>query len=388
MLGYVIYNDGKKWRKEQSWNTWKAIYESPEDFERKKIESYNNAINAYWSRVKDGKLTDVWINNNRVTMDVSSKDDIIKVYPYEDHRFYSRNTSTNEKIKPIEFENEALEGFVLNKKAGGGRYGWNPRQTYCRVYDPRGFEFEITIPNLLYILENTNSIKGKGLEGKLIYGWQGKDLVLVPENAPEFEAMMNYTKIQDGKVWKKDMKLGGIYCNKDNERLVYMGDFFEIGWRGAPSTKKKLWFSCDGKHGHSFIHYAAAVSLKVDTGETAPDFADRMDKLEKETACYTATNGIPEYERVENPEKELEERTTKNNGYSSPAALFIKKGTKFIKFDIYRRNAGGGWGYNRRSEPDNWVYQVSYEGRDTGREFKTIKNITDTFELWQLKTTK
>lgn len=29
------------------------------------------------------------------------------------------------------------------------------------------FEFEITIENLLYILENANPIKGKGLEGEL-----------------------------------------------------------------------------------------------------------------------------------------------------------------------------------------------------------------------------
>ena len=74
------------------------------------------------------------------------------------------------KIEPQEFSNEPTSGFVLNKKVGGYDTGWNHRQTYTRVYDPRGFEFEITIPNLLYILENANSIKGKGLEGDFIYG--------------------------------------------------------------------------------------------------------------------------------------------------------------------------------------------------------------------------
>lgn len=72
------------------------------------------------------------------------------------------------------YDNEPIEGFVLNKKVGGDRYSWNPRQTYTRVYDPRGFEFEITIPNLLWILENCNCIKGKGLEGQFVYGWDGK----------------------------------------------------------------------------------------------------------------------------------------------------------------------------------------------------------------------
>src|SRR5581483_10905297 len=85
----------------------------------------------------------------------------------------SWNSWRNKAIPNEEFDNVPTEGFVLNKKVGGNKYNWNPRQTYSRIYDPRGFEFEITIPNLLYILENTNCIKGKGIEGKLVYGWEG-----------------------------------------------------------------------------------------------------------------------------------------------------------------------------------------------------------------------
>ena len=76
----------------------------------------------------------------------------------------------DEKIEPEDYDNEPTTGFVLNKKVGGYQYHYDMRQTYVRVFDPRGFEFEITIPNLLYILENTSSIKGKGLEGEFVYG--------------------------------------------------------------------------------------------------------------------------------------------------------------------------------------------------------------------------
>ena len=38
-------------------------------------------------------------------------------------------------IEPQEFKNEPTDGFVLNKKAGGYKTGWDVRQTYCRVYD-------------------------------------------------------------------------------------------------------------------------------------------------------------------------------------------------------------------------------------------------------------
>lgn len=48
----------------------------------------------------------------------------------------SWNSWRDEKIEPDDFDNEPTRGFVLNKKVGGDRYGWNPRQTYTRVYDP------------------------------------------------------------------------------------------------------------------------------------------------------------------------------------------------------------------------------------------------------------
>jgi hypothetical protein len=38
-----------------------------------------------------------------------------------------------------------------------------------------GFEFEISIPNLLYILQECTSTKGKGLDGEFVYAWDGKD---------------------------------------------------------------------------------------------------------------------------------------------------------------------------------------------------------------------
>lgn len=68
-------------------------------------------------------------------------------------------------IPSEEFENTPTEGFVLDEKVGGYSTGWNHRDTYVRVYDPRGFEIEIKVPNLLWILEWCSCIRGKGIEG-------------------------------------------------------------------------------------------------------------------------------------------------------------------------------------------------------------------------------
>ncbi len=85
--------------------------------------------------------------------------------------------------------------LCLIKKAGDYSTDWDHRHAYCRVYDPRGFEFEITIENLLYILENANCIRGKGLEGEFVYGWDGKDLVLMPVESPDYKEISEFNKI-------------------------------------------------------------------------------------------------------------------------------------------------------------------------------------------------
>lgn len=137
----------------------------------------------------------------------------------------SWNSWRDKNIQNVEFDNEPTEGFVLNKKVGGTRYSWNPRQTYTRIYDPRGFEFEITIPNLLWILENCNCIRGKGLEGEFVYGWDGTELVLVPVDSPDYKEIQERNRVihSDEFLKAKDLVVGAEYRSLDGGRYVYMG---------------------------------------------------------------------------------------------------------------------------------------------------------------------
>ena len=142
----------------------------------------------------------------------------------------SWNSWRDDKIEPLELENIPTSGFVLNKKAGGYSTGWNHRQTYARIYDPRGFEFEINIPNLLYILEHTNSIKGKGLEGNFIYSWDGKDILLLPTDSPDYQTLKDYNDtIKNKQGFKgKDMINGATYNTIYNNQVVYMGKYKKL----------------------------------------------------------------------------------------------------------------------------------------------------------------
>lgn len=227
---------------------------------------------------------------------------------YYDHKGKLRKETSwqnwrDHKIPNEEFDNNPTEGFVLNKKVGGDRYDWNPRQTYARVHDPRGFEFEITVPNLLYILENTNSIKGKGLEGKFVYGWDAGELLLIPEAAPEYSKYVEFSDVITKSVKAKDLVLGGTYKTNKNEEVVYLGrfDFWDSHYRGNRKVSDHYYrYTNEGlRHffyypNHSDKKFLQLLTTKSLSGRIVQeisnipvsDYAKIMDRLERES-CYS-----------------------------------------------------------------------------------------------------
>lgn len=198
---------------------------------------------------------------------------------------------------PEEYENEPMSGFVLNKKAGGYATGWNHRKTYIRVYDPRGFEVEISVENHLYILEHTNSIVGKGLEGEFVYSWSGKNLVLLPVNAPEYVAVKKEEEMIEtqGFLTSKKLKVGATYKTLDDSILVYLGkyDEYRYDWRNyyrAIKKSKPTFHFCEirtdrFKELDYKIHRYPTISKKltevIDESEH-PLLSDMMETLEGE----------------------------------------------------------------------------------------------------------
>lgn len=221
----------------------------------------------------------------------------------------------DKKIDPVDHENIPTSGFVLNKKVGDYVSDWNHRQAYVRVYDPRGFEFEITIENLLYILENANSIKGKGLEGEFIYGWDGKDLVLLPVDSPDYKEISAFNTILHEKnyIKSKDLSIGGTYKYKDNKEWIFMGKFDLKETKSErveeESRSNGYWNRTNysyvyhkiskGKHyffvreeeysgGKSFLRLLTVKSLgdrfiECVSSECAPEYSEYFDWLERQT---------------------------------------------------------------------------------------------------------
>jgi hypothetical protein len=144
------------------------------------------------------------------------------------HTETSWNNWRNQEIPAIDCDNVPTEGFVLNGKVGGGRsYGWhsNERIMKVRVFDPRNWEFEITIPNLLNILRDSACSPGKGLEGKFVYAWAGKQLILLPEKSEDYRKSSAFTALQSKTVKAKALVPGHTYLTKRQLKWVYLGKF-------------------------------------------------------------------------------------------------------------------------------------------------------------------
>ncbi len=113
----------------------------------------------------------------------------------------------------LEIDNIPTEGFEINKKKDDA---W----VDLVVYDPRGFEFKISERNLLHIV-NYCSIEDKKLEGKFVYSWNDKELMLLSINSPDYKASM-LTKTSTTKITVRNLIPGATYKSKSGE-YIYLG---------------------------------------------------------------------------------------------------------------------------------------------------------------------
>jgi hypothetical protein len=201
----------------------------------------------------------------------------------------SWQTWRDKKIAPVEFDNVPTDGFVLNKGVGGQRhsYGWNARNEYIRVYDPRDFEFEISVANLLFILRECDCNKGKGLEGKFVYAWDGTELVLLPEISTDYQNSKKWTQLQTCGVKSKDLILGASYTTKKQEVLTYLGrfDYHYIDsdkyWRknSIKNAVQKQYVFWDGKR-FVFMDTPKAIAV-LNSDAVTGDYAELVEKYNK-----------------------------------------------------------------------------------------------------------
>lgn len=273
----------------------------------------------------------------------------------------SWNSWRDSKIDPENFENEPTEGFVLNKGVGGQResWGWNARNEYIRVYDPRGFEFEISVANLLFILTNCTATKGKGLEGQFVYAWDGTELVLLPVDCFEYKASSEFTELQAKKVTKAEMKEGRVYRHKNTETLIYLGRHkvrdFDNGWRYTPRKENPL-LENPTKHKHVFYnieqkdwHFERGFTKLADIIDKGchDDYADLYTK-------FTGSKFVSKFEEVILEPISMT-KATKGTYYHELFFIEVKNGYQLVRYSDRKPSfMYGHYNYHtgKRNSPD------------------------------------
>ena len=300
----------------------------------------------------------------------------------------SWNNWRDKNIEPDEYDNVPTEGFVLNKKIGGHSNGWNHRNSYLRVYDIRNFEVEITPENLVYILENTNSIKGKGLEGEFVYGWDNKNLLLIPTSSPDYQELVSHSKLMRNpqKINSKNIVLGGTYKTKKGEDWIYIGRFnyYEYTYSRDYNTIKEVnnkgkyyWFYFNNR-----FHQLKSLSNRIVecvSNVCVDNYAEIADRLQYDSRFSPVAKRVPYKFALEEMAELLSKRTY---GFLSQIVVkvfgetetFIVSDKILVPEHIEQRHYARGL--------DNFFRTVLWHSGDKEKICNMIETVYNMYDIW------
>lgn len=121
--------------------------------------------------------------------------------------------------KMCNLDNPPLSGFTFVDVVS--RY--RTKNKLMRVFDPRGFIVEVSIDILLEIMQSA-TIKNGVIQEKCFWARKGAENILIPENTPLYEQYLSETVYaKAANISTKNLKVGGLYINKDGKKYFYLG---------------------------------------------------------------------------------------------------------------------------------------------------------------------
>ena len=273
-------------------------------------------------------------------------------------------------IPPQEFDNTPIEGFVLNRDVGGTQrnYDWNARREKVRVFDPRDFEFEITVENVLLILQECSSIKGKGLEGQFVLAWSGSNVILLPVTSQEYKTSVEFMELGAKKVAKSDIQEGGTYLTKDKVNVMYLGR--HAWFEEIPSYCYHRRQINRGEKKHIFLNLDQANQLHSKNRKRDCYFVETgFSKLAHKTSETPSPQYAEEYEKLQASQfisvpKELVVKPAKlknigNDSWYYAENIGLVDGDK-VWFGLIQIDRDGNY-WNSNAKP--WKYTITCDGK-------------------------
>lgn len=135
----------------------------------------------------------------------------------------------------FEYENKPRRGYFINKSIKRISYSsFGSKVEKLRIYDDRGFEFEIDMMNVALLAQSCDISKGEIMQ-ECVFAWSGKNIVLLPTSSSEYmELVEAQEKLKQHKEIMKtvdnvEFVVGNIYNyingkkKTDTEKYIYLG---------------------------------------------------------------------------------------------------------------------------------------------------------------------
>lgn len=197
----------------------------------------------------------------------------------------------------VTIDNAPMYGFRLGRAIRRSGY-MGSGASYVRIEDPRGFELEISIENLVALLENVAMERCEFL-GELVWGRVSNSTknILIAVNSDEFKSAVKTKSAVAAAKTIKDFKIGDTIESVTGEVGVYMGTLFGVvdGWKEPePMASKKPVLRITNEDGS--VKYLGFVDLKgVITKEYDGDKLTTQDSENEIVAAQQANQYICEY---------------------------------------------------------------------------------------------
>lgn len=307
---------------------------------------------------------------------------------YTDHKGVLRkeaswNSWRDKKIDTVTVDNTPQPGFTLNKGIKRDGY-WGSGRSVIRVWDPRDFEFEISVDNLIGILMHADVSK-RDITEPCVFAWNGTELILLPTNSIEYQESVAHTDKIERKFSARDLVVGHTYAVRREEKsVVYLGShpryevvkYSSCDRYGFP---EKITLDKKPKKGHVFIDPTpdsyghnevyvkdpAAFISHVEIEEVHQEFASLVDKY------YTRAESQPLAGLC------ISESTNQH----CHSGWFALNETDFVELDVNTSS----WGddlhrvtFSRfaRYDVENNAILLSHEGYNVGRNYWHGNSVT------------
>lgn len=265
--------------------------------------------------------------------------------------YYSANEA-KETLPAQTFENKPLTGFRLGRNVRHN-FGWGQGNVKWRIEDPRGFELEITSPNLAQLLGFCTIEQGE-IQEQCIWARLGAENILVPVNSEVYTNTVRNTERMAKKASLRDLKIGDSAVLQNGEEGTYYGTFYVATYGhyyGDDSNKYGAGnhFKTTGKKRHVFLMQAPKADGVSSTKFFRAVGSPKLSELYEGNSAMTLQEAELEVNRmIQEDGVTISESSTE---YSSPFGVSIEPldQTQFVQVvekntisNIVKQSSGNG----------------------------------------------